>query len=83
MMIRVKLRFFGILRELANCQETEIQLKENTTVGDLVVSISERFPNLRQHLKVVSFAVDNEYAARDTVLKNGDEVALLPPISGG
>lgn len=83
MTIQVKLRFFGILRELAKGQEAAIQLQENTKVRDLVEIIGERFPNLRQHLKVVSFAVDNEYADKDRALKNGDEVGLIPPISGG
>lgn len=79
----IKLKFFGQLRDIAKLDETEIQIKENTTVGDLVWIIGERFPNLREHLKVVSFAIDSEYAPKEKVLEDGNEVSLLPPISGG
>ncbi len=81
--MKITLRFFGQLRELANCDETTIEVKEGTKIGDLVWLVGERFPNMRQHLKVVSFSIDNEYASKDTVLNEGNEVSLLPPISGG
>jgi molybdopterin converting factor subunit 1 len=71
------------LRELAKLPETEIEVRADATVNDLKGIVAERFPNLREHLKVVSVAVDNEYAPKETLLKDGDEVALLPPISGG
>ncbi|MFQ5752635.1 MAG: MoaD/ThiS family protein [bacterium] len=81
--MKIKLRFFGPLRDLTKIEEVEMPIKENTTVGDLVWLVGERFPNIREHLKSVSFAIDNEYVTRDVILKNGNEVGLLPPISGG
>lgn len=81
--MRIRLKFFGPLRDVAKMAETEIRLKEDTTVGDLVRILGERFPNLQEHLKVVSFSIDDEYASREAVLNDGDEVGLLPPISGG
>ncbi|HEX9653718.1 MAG TPA: molybdopterin converting factor subunit 1 [bacterium] len=81
--MKIKLKFFGQLRELAKLPETEIEVKASATVNDLREIVGEHFPSLREHLKVVSFAVDSEYASRETVLNDGDEVALLPPISGG
>ncbi len=81
--ITISLRFFGPLRELAKLEEAEIQVNEGTTIGDLVWILGERFPNMREHLKVVSFAVDSEYAPKETVLKEGNVVGVLPPISGG
>ncbi len=81
--MKIKLKFFGQLRELAKLQETEIEVRVDATVNDLKGIVAERFPSLRAHLKVVSVAVNNEYAAKETILKDGDEVALLPPISGG
>ncbi|MFQ5677018.1 MAG: molybdopterin converting factor subunit 1, partial [bacterium] len=80
--MKIKLRFFGQLRELAKTEETEIEVKDQTTVGDLVWLVGERYPNLREHLKVVSFSIDNEYAPKETILNDGNEVGLLPPISG-
>lgn len=81
--MKIKLKFFGQLRELAKLQETEIDVQASATVNDLKGIVAERFPDLREHLNVVSVAVDNEYAPKETVLKDGNEVALLPPISGG
>ncbi|TDJ03903.1 MAG: MoaD/ThiS family protein [Caldithrix sp.] len=81
--MKVTLRLFGQLRELAECDEAEIEIKEGTKIGDLVWLVGERFPNMRQHLKVVSFSIDNDYASKETVLNEGNEVSLLPPISGG
>ncbi len=79
----INLRFFGQLRELAKCDETDIEIKKGTKIGDLVWLVGERFPNMREHLKVVSFSIANEYASKDTILNEGNEVSLLPPISGG
>ncbi len=81
--MKIKLNFFGQLRDITKVEETEIQVKENTTVGDLVWIVGERFPNIRKHLKVVSFSINCEYATGDTKLRDGNEVGLLPPISGG
>lgn len=81
--MKITLRFFGQLRELAKCDKAEIEIKSGTKIGDLMWLVGERFPNMREHLKVVSFSIDNEYAAKDTILNEGNEVSLLPPISGG
>lgn len=82
-MLSITLRFFGQLRELTSTDETGIQVKEGTRIEDLVWLVGERFPNTKEHLQVVSFSIDNEYAAKDAVLKEGNVVGLLPPISGG
>lgn len=83
MSMKIKLKFFAQLRDLTGVDETEMEVAENTTVAELAHLVSERFPEVREHLKVVSFAVDNEYASRKTLLNAGCEVGLLPPISGG
>lgn len=79
----VTLKFYGQLRDIIGKNEEEIEVKENTTIADLAEAIGQRFPKLREHLQTVSFAVDNEYAPKGTVLMEGNEVGLLPPISGG
>lgn len=81
--MKITLKFFGQLRELTKCDEAELQIKEDTKVEDLIWLLGERFPNIREHLKVVSFSIDNEYAEKGTALKDGNVVGLLPPISGG
>lgn len=81
--MKIKLKFFAQLRDVTNCEETEIEIQEDASVDDLVWILGEQYPKLREHLKTVSFAIDNEYVSKDTKLKKGCEVALLPPISGG
>lgn len=81
MMITVK--FFALLRDVVQRESAEVLLKEGATVADLPAAIGEAFPELRQHLPTLSFAVNNEYAGKQQRLHDGDEVALLPPISGG
>lgn len=81
--MKVKIKFFAYLRDLTNCETTEITIDQDATVNELKSIISERFPKLREHVKTVSFAIDNEYVSKAKKLKDGDEVALIPPISGG
>lgn len=79
----ITLKFYGQLRDITKNKETQIQVRESATVGELAEMLTQEFPELRDHLKTVSFAVDNEYAPKKTVLQEGNEVGLLPPISGG
>ena len=71
------------MRDITKVEETEIEVKEKANIGDLVWIVGERFPNLRDHLNVVSLSINSEYATKEQGLKDGDEVGLLPPISGG
>ena len=81
--MKITLRFFGQLKELTKTQEIEIQLNKNIIVEELEWIIGERFPNIRDHLKTVSFAIDNEYVDKKTAVKAGSTIAIIPPISGG
>jgi molybdopterin converting factor subunit 1 len=81
--MKIKIKFFAHLRDLMNCETTEITVDQDASVNDVKSIIAERFPKLREHVKTVSFAIDNEYVSKDKKLKDGDEVALIPPISGG
>lgn len=76
--MHVKLILFAGLRQAAGFKQDNITLPDSATVGDLLDS---RVPSLRERTFYV--AVNEEYAQRDTVLHDGDEVALLPPVSGG
>jgi molybdopterin synthase catalytic subunit len=82
--MRVRVRLFAILREQAGAEELELQLDDGATAGDAAKAIGNghgltevlsRFP--------VALAVNREYATADRRLADGDEVALIPPISGG
>ena len=76
--MNVRLVLFAGLRQAAGFKEEIVTLPDAATIGDL---LDKRVPQLRRRSFYV--AVNEEYAQRDTVLHDGDEVALLPPVSGG
>jgi MoaD family protein len=77
----VKVRLFAALRELAGSSEVEA---EGRTAGDVVDVLSSRYgERFGQIAAVGSVVVNGERAGRSTPLAAGDEVAVLPPVSGG
>ena len=77
----VKVRLFAALRELAGASEVEA---EGRTVGEVIQVLSARFGERFSAIaEVGSAVVDAERATRETALRDGQEVALLPPVSGG
>src|SRR5882672_4388257 len=81
--MRVRVLFFGMLKDSAGKSSDEIELKDNASVRDLLVCCQSRIPWLTESLGSLAVAVNQQYAGPDTKLKAGDEVALLPPVSGG
>jgi MoaE-MoaD fusion protein len=76
--MEVRVRLFAGLRERAGAEVVELELPDGAVVGDAL----ERLRGLTDDLPVV-MAVNREYAERDLELRAGDEVALIPPVSGG
>jgi MoaE-MoaD fusion protein len=76
--MQVRVRLFAGLRERAGASELELELPEGAVVGDAL----ERMSALTAGVPVV-MAVNQEYADADVALHGGDEVALIPPVSGG
>ncbi|MGH2630528.1 MAG: MoaD/ThiS family protein [Actinomycetota bacterium] len=77
----VRVRLFAALREIAGDAHVEAA---GHTVGDVVDDLSARYgQRFAQIAEVGSFVVNGERAARETPIAEGDEVALLPPVSGG
>jgi MoaD family protein len=77
----IKVRLFAVLRELAGSSEVDAT---GNTAGDLVDQLSERYGERFAKIAAVgSIVVNGERAGRDTPVAEGDEVALLPPVSGG
>ena len=80
-MNKFKIRAFGITKDLLGGKDTVIEIR-GTTVGELRQELGERFPELMD-LRSLFIAVNNDYADDDLVLKATDEIALIPPVSGG
>ena len=80
-MNKYKIRAFGITKELLGGRDASIEIKGDT-VGALRTALNERFPQLLD-LRSLLIAVNNDYADEDVRLNPADEIALIPPVSGG
>src|SRR5436190_415864 len=81
--MRVSLRLFASLHDIVGLRELSLDLVDGATISDLRQRLGEAYPAVRPVLPTIAFAVDDEYVALDRQLKDGAEVALIPPVSGG
>lgn len=81
--MRVRALMFASLRDIAGARSLEIELAEASTVDDLSRLLAERHPGLGERLGRVRVAVNEAFAEPSRTLVDGDEVAYLPPVSGG
>jgi molybdopterin converting factor subunit 1 len=73
---------FGIVKEITGGSVTTVELPPDITAGDLTAHLKEMYPALAK-LRSLAVAVNGRYADAATSIKQGDEVALIPPVSGG
>jgi molybdopterin converting factor subunit 1 len=81
--VLVTVRLFARLREIAGAAELPRDVPEGATAADVWKAIADEFGDLRPYGASISCAVNEEYARLTTRLQEGDEVAFLPPVSGG
>ena len=81
--MRITIRLFARLREITGTGELQRTLPVPATAQSAWEALSRDFPTLAEYRGVVSCAVNEQYARFDTPLDDGDEVAFLPPVSGG
>lgn len=79
--MKYRLRTFGITREILGGKEITVEM-EGYRVAELKAALNARFPAIKS-LNSLLIAVNNEYAADEAVLSETDEIALIPPVSGG
>jgi molybdopterin converting factor subunit 1 len=79
----VHVRLFAIARDLAGTDSTTITIPPDTEVSRALERIIEQFPRLREWKDHVRVAVNCEYVAPDHLLRDDDEMAIIPPVSGG
>lgn len=73
---------FGIAKDIFGASAIEVELREAGTVTDLRSKLEEKYPRLKQ-LASYMIAVNDAYAAEGDTLQQRDEVAIIPPVSGG
>lgn len=81
--MHVTVRLFARLKELTGAAEIPRQLPDGSTAEDAWNALARDFPELARYSTSVSCAVNESYARFTTPLSEGDEVAFLPPVSGG
>ncbi len=82
-MPRMTIKLFATLRERAGASELSRDFPDGATVAEIWRRLGEEFPGLKNHRDSVGFAVNREYVAHDYRPRAGDEVAFIPPVSGG
>jgi len=80
--MKCKIKAFGISKDIIGTKLLELELPEGSTVLELKKELFEKYTAFG-NLKSLYIALNNEYADEKLVLKEGDEIALIPPVSGG
>jgi molybdopterin converting factor subunit 1 len=81
--MRVTIRLFARLRDIAGAAELIRDVPADATAGDVWRVVVAEFPDMSRYDSSISTAVNADYAKMGTVLSEHDEVAFLPPVSGG
>ena len=81
--MRVRVVYLGMLKEVAGHGREVLEVAEGMQVGDLFARLQQDIPQLRDFRRAIALAVNYEYAGGTTELRDNDEVALIPPVSGG
>ena len=81
--MQVRILFFGVLKDLTGRATDSLSLPSGATVRDVFTHYEQRIPSLSSVKASIAMSVNQEYASVDTTLNDGDEIALLPPVSGG
>ena len=79
--MEVNILAFGIAKEIFGSSSIKVELKESS-VNDLKILLEEKFPHLKQ-LSSFRIAVNNHFASDDESIHDRDEIAIIPPVSGG
>ncbi|HEX8619783.1 MAG TPA: molybdopterin converting factor subunit 1 [Thermoanaerobaculia bacterium] len=79
----VRLLFFAVLRDIAGRDTRELSLDEGTTAGEVWQSLRASYAKLADYTQPPMIAINETYATPDAVLRDGDELAFIPPVAGG
>lgn len=80
--MKISLLSFGIAKDIIGQRFVDLELTEGISVAELRAMLVQRYPRLSE-LASVRLAINSEYATEDSLLNDNDEVALIPPVSGG
>jgi molybdopterin converting factor subunit 1 len=81
--MRINVKFFAIVRDRAGVSNFELDVPAQSTVANVSSRLAEEFPAISTMLSRAAFAVNQSYVPATTELHDGDELAIIPPVSGG
>lgn len=82
-LMKVRLLFFAVLRDIAGTGERELALDSGTSAGDVWTWLRGEYTKLADYDQPPMIAINESYAAPGTILRDGDELAFIPPVAGG
>jgi len=80
--VKIKTLFFGITRDIVNNGSIEFELSKGMTIDKFQNFLLEKYSGLKD-IENYAFAVNEEYVTNEYLLKEGDVIAVIPPVSGG
>ena len=81
--MKVRLLFFASLKDIVGSRDLLFEIAEGSAVQHLLDALEAEYPRLKDYRPVLLTALNEEYASADSVIHDGDEVAIFPPVSGG
>ncbi|OGL45164.1 MAG: molybdopterin converting factor subunit 1 [Candidatus Schekmanbacteria bacterium RBG_16_38_11] len=81
--MKVKVKLFAVVRERMGTGELELELPEDSRLSDLMNRLKKEYEPIGSFKSSLAISINREYAKKDEFLKEGDEIALIPPVSGG
>src|ERR1041385_1774933 len=81
--MRVRVIYFGMLKDAVGRQLEDVELLPDSSLGDLLADRIAHTPVIDNFRTVLAFAINQQYAQLSDKLSDGEEIAMLPPVSGG
>ncbi len=81
--VNIKVKFFASARDVVGSKQIEMDIKKGSTNTDVLETLIDKYPGLKDLKDQLILAVNKQTGKNDKVLEEGDEIAVLPPVSGG
>ena len=81
--MKVTVKYFAVCRQMLNRDEEDMELSEGAILQDILDRLKDEKPEISGLFETMQMSVNWQYADRETKLSNNDEVALIPPVTGG
>lgn len=81
--MKVRLLYFAVLRDITGTTESNLDLPEGSSAADVWQTLRTQYAKLADYTQPPMIAINETYAAPDSLLRDGDELAFIPPVAGG